>query len=205
MASASKTPKLNLPQWVGTEKPERTDFNAAFEAIDTTVASHLAEKATQEKLGHVKADNETIFSNDGVLSARTAYFEPIQSTAESGVSYFDINIGQAGSGVWELFLTGNPQPVGAIAYRAVNIGYITMNTKYSSGTVNRELHYDEVVRYSGGSDASKVLTVSVVFFNGSVESSTVDISINIDMRIKVSGYPSGYEGSYQELRLRRMI
>lgn len=48
MASASKTPNLNLPQWVGTEKPERTDFNAAFDAIDTTVASSLAEFA---KLG----------------------------------------------------------------------------------------------------------------------------------------------------------
>ena len=34
MASASKTPNLNLPQWVGTEKPERTDFNEAFAAID---------------------------------------------------------------------------------------------------------------------------------------------------------------------------
>lgn len=34
MASANKTPNLNLPQWVGTEKPERTDFNAAFLAID---------------------------------------------------------------------------------------------------------------------------------------------------------------------------
>ena len=46
MASASKTPNLNLPQWVGTEKPERTDFNAAFDAIDTTVASHLADAVT---------------------------------------------------------------------------------------------------------------------------------------------------------------
>ena len=49
MASASKTPNLNLPQWVGTEKPERTDFNAAFDAIDTTVASHLAENAMVAK------------------------------------------------------------------------------------------------------------------------------------------------------------
>lgn len=37
MASASKTQNLNLPQWVGTEKPERTDFNAAFDAIDTNL------------------------------------------------------------------------------------------------------------------------------------------------------------------------
>ena len=48
MASANKTPNLNLPQWVGTEKPERTDFNAAFDAIDTTVASHLADETQYE-------------------------------------------------------------------------------------------------------------------------------------------------------------
>lgn len=38
MASTNKTPNLNLPQWVGTEKPERTDFNAAFDAIDDEFA-----------------------------------------------------------------------------------------------------------------------------------------------------------------------
>lgn len=52
MASASKTPNLNLPQWVGTEKQERTDLNAAFDAIDTTVASHLADYATHEHDGN---------------------------------------------------------------------------------------------------------------------------------------------------------
>ena len=51
MASASKTPNLNLPQWVGTEKPERTDFNEAFDAIDTTVASHLAGSANKHMAG----------------------------------------------------------------------------------------------------------------------------------------------------------
>ena len=39
MASASKTPNLNLPQWLETEKPERTDFNAAFDAIDDHVST----------------------------------------------------------------------------------------------------------------------------------------------------------------------
>ena len=34
---------LTCHNGLGTEKPERTDFNAAFDAIDTTVASHLAE------------------------------------------------------------------------------------------------------------------------------------------------------------------
>ena len=39
MASASKTPNLNLPQWVATEKPERTDFNGAFNTIDGKLIS----------------------------------------------------------------------------------------------------------------------------------------------------------------------
>ncbi len=39
MSYTNKTPNLNLPQWVGTEKPERTDFNAAFDAIDTEVTA----------------------------------------------------------------------------------------------------------------------------------------------------------------------
>ena len=66
MASASKTPNLNLPQWVGTEKPERTDFNAAFDAIDTTVASHLAEIANRGYIsnkGFIAIDANTIVAN----------------------------------------------------------------------------------------------------------------------------------------------
>ena len=46
MASASKTPNLNLPQWVGTEKPERTDFNAAFDAIDVHLGKNPQARAS---------------------------------------------------------------------------------------------------------------------------------------------------------------
>lgn len=35
--AAAATPNLGLPQWVAAEKPERTDFNAAFLAIDGAV------------------------------------------------------------------------------------------------------------------------------------------------------------------------
>lgn len=37
MSSASKTPNLNLPQWVATEKPEMADFNGAFNTIDGNI------------------------------------------------------------------------------------------------------------------------------------------------------------------------
>lgn len=39
MSSASKTPNLNLPQWAANEKPERTDFNTAFDSIDDIIRS----------------------------------------------------------------------------------------------------------------------------------------------------------------------
>lgn len=42
MASTDKTPNLNLPQWVASEKPERTDFNDAFSAIDTLLAQNTS-------------------------------------------------------------------------------------------------------------------------------------------------------------------
>jgi hypothetical protein len=170
-----------------------------------TLATHMAEKATQEKLGHVKTDNATIVANDGVLSVRNAYFEPTQSTTTTGTSYFDMSIGQSGAGIWEVFLVGNPQASGSSNYRAVNIGYITLNTIYEGGAVVRKLHYDEVARYHGGAETSRLLTINVVFFDGSAESSTAPIGSSTNLRIKVSGYWSGYEGANQKLRLRRMI
>ena len=41
MASAATTSNLGLPQWVGTEKPERTDFNTAFDAIDAELWKYI--------------------------------------------------------------------------------------------------------------------------------------------------------------------
>ena len=34
MAATNQTSNLGLPQWVATDKPQRTDFNTAFDAID---------------------------------------------------------------------------------------------------------------------------------------------------------------------------
>lgn len=64
MASASTTPNLNLPQWVETEKPERTDFNAAFDAIDDHVAEsaskHITESGSDTYGRYVKFDDGTL-------------------------------------------------------------------------------------------------------------------------------------------------
>ena len=39
MASANKTPILNLPQWLGNEYMERTDWNTAFATLEEAIAT----------------------------------------------------------------------------------------------------------------------------------------------------------------------
>ena len=80
MASASKTPNLNLPQWVGTEKPERTDFNAAFDAIDDHVAEsankHIKESGSNANGRYIKFDDGTqiCIINSVVLNKASNYY-----------------------------------------------------------------------------------------------------------------------------------
>ena len=90
MASASKTPNLNLPQWVGTEKPERTDFNAAFDAIDTTVASHLAESASKHiKESGSNANGRYIKFDDGTQICWNTVSFPATFTAWGSIFLFN--------------------------------------------------------------------------------------------------------------------
>lgn len=62
MSSASKTPNLNLPQWAANEKPERTDFNSAFGAIDGVIKSGTW---TPTVVGHTTAGKQTYTTQAG--------------------------------------------------------------------------------------------------------------------------------------------
>ena len=56
MASTNKTDLLKLPQWQDNDKLEMTDLNDAFEKVDTGLATHQAESATQfDRLQHYNA------------------------------------------------------------------------------------------------------------------------------------------------------
>lgn len=66
MAAAAKTPNLNLPQWVATEKPERTDFNAALSAIDGAI---IVESGSNANGSYIKfADGTMICSGMAIGS-----------------------------------------------------------------------------------------------------------------------------------------
>ena len=47
------------------------------EELDNALAAHLAEKATDEDLGHVKVDGETITASNGVISAQTQIVDTV--------------------------------------------------------------------------------------------------------------------------------
>lgn len=55
MPTTNKTPNLGLNNWVGTDKPKRSDFVEDNTLLDTVIGSHLADKAA-----HFSADDRTV-------------------------------------------------------------------------------------------------------------------------------------------------
>jgi hypothetical protein len=54
MPTTNKSPNLGLNNWVGTDKPKRSDFVEDNLLLDTILGNHLADKAT-----HLSADDRT--------------------------------------------------------------------------------------------------------------------------------------------------
>lgn len=54
MPTTNKTPKLGLNNWVGTDKPKRSDFVEDNILLDTILSGHLADKAV-----HLSANDRT--------------------------------------------------------------------------------------------------------------------------------------------------
>lgn len=65
-----------------------------LEDLEGEVNSHLAETATDEDLGHVKVDGETITASNGVISAQTQIVDTVTNEKwvwgmEDGVVYLE--------------------------------------------------------------------------------------------------------------------
>jgi len=52
---------------------------AEVDAVQSNLASHTAEKATEQNLGHVKVDGETITASNGIISAQTQIVDTVTS------------------------------------------------------------------------------------------------------------------------------
>ncbi len=64
----------------GTVVQEGTPVNATnLNKLEQGLASHTAEKATEQNYGHVKVDGETITASNGIISAQTQIVDTVTS------------------------------------------------------------------------------------------------------------------------------
>jgi hypothetical protein len=83
-------------------------------------------------------------------------------------------------------------------------GYIIVNTGYDGSNVKTYITYQQTVNANAPNVGP--LTVSVVFWNGTTESSNIDpYTANVQIRVKVTGYNSSYIGAYQQVRITKVL
>lgn len=58
MSSTNKTENLKLNSWIGSDKPQRTDFNYDNEVIDKTIAEH-----TSDTVSHINSEERDRWDN----------------------------------------------------------------------------------------------------------------------------------------------
>lgn len=63
MSSTNKTPSLKLNSWVGSDVPQRSDFNNDNKILDEVLSSHLT-----DSLLHTSSDEKTVWNNPYVIT-----------------------------------------------------------------------------------------------------------------------------------------
>jgi hypothetical protein len=108
--------------------------------------------------------------------------------------------------VYLLTVSGNPNGAGSGQYTGVYVGYVYITSGYayslSPPNVAQYINYTQVVT---GDSSIGTLTISAVFWNGSTETTIQnDQTANNQIRIKVTGYNSGYVGQAQTVQLTKI-
>jgi hypothetical protein len=126
------------------------------------------------------------------------------SIVDTGINYNTANIGYNNGTLYKIAIIGNPNAGGADAYRSIMYGYIIVNTGYDGSNVKTYITYQQTVNANAPNVGP--LTVSVVFWNGTTESSNIDpYTANVQIRVKVTGYNSSYIGAYQQVRITKVL
>lgn len=137
--------------------------------------------------------------------ARGQLFE--QTSTSTGVSIVDTTItstseldGFGPSGIYDVYVSGNYNGAGNAYNNAPQIGTISIARGSSAGNYYFEIVYANSVKASFS--VVTQLTVTAVFWNGSSEVTTIPYNDTTSkIRIKVSGYGTGYEGQDQVVRV----
>jgi len=121
------------------------------------------------------------------------------SIVDTGILWAGDTTGYTDGTLYDVYISGCPNAGGSAAYRNVIYGQIIINTGFTSG-IQSDIRWYEKTNATATSNGS--FTVSVVFWNGSTEATTVSrAQSNTQIRIKVTGYNASYVGYAQLVRL----
>lgn len=108
--------------------------------------------------------------------------------------------------IYELVIKANPSGGGNSNFASVWMGKVLVATGNNSGTPSRNLLLVEDAKSAGGATFSNNLSVAVKYFDGSSESDFAAVTNNnFRIRVKVSGFQAGYEGSAFTGYIRKLL
>ena len=128
------------------------------------------------------------------------------STTSSTTAIFDtISVSTSGA-VYELMIIGNPNSNGDANYRDIIYGKIIIGTGYSGSAVRNYIQFvcespnPRTLYGSGGGP----LTADVVYYQSGAEYTDIAQGGTATIRVKISGYVSGYTGNNTTVRLKQL-
>ena len=125
------------------------------------------------------------------------------SIVDTGILWAGDTTGYLDGTIYDVYISGCPNAGGSASYRNVIYGQIIVNTGFTSG-IQTDIRWYEKTNATATSNSS--FTVSVVFWNGSTEATTVSRGqSNTQIRIKVTGYNTSYVGYAQVVRLIKRV
>lgn len=150
-------------------------------------------------------DTKYVASEQDTTKYARGYDFP-QTSTSSTVSIVDTGIkrqtdgyGFQSSAIYDVYISGNYNQPGNSYNRTPQYGVISVGAGVNVTSVT-EIFYTALVKENFTNVGE--LSVSVVFWNGSSEVSTIPVTdTTSQIRIKVGGYAAGYEGAQQNVRI----
>jgi hypothetical protein len=145
---------------------------------------------------------------NGALFTNTLLGASYNQTSTSGTtSIIDTGIDNNAFGTSSMYFIsfgGNPNNGGSSAYKANYVGYISVTTGFIGGSVRRLISYSQTAAFDSSGIGS--LTLSVMFFNGVTESTTINEGSTNGwfIRLKINGYNPSWVGAEQYVYLTRL-
>jgi hypothetical protein len=132
-----------------------------------------------------------------------------QTSSTTGVSIVDTKIYAGGingfqqGAIYDVFISSDSDFTGSSLYRNVISMTVAVTVGYSGAIV---YSISSQTNYNPAVPGLSALTATATFYDGGTEGATKAVAIpTTQIRIKVSGYPTGYEGSFQICKITKRV